>query len=53
MTTLSEDLSSVVSLADIEALARERMEPAAWDHLAGGAGTPTLADVRREHVLDG
>ncbi|HEV8488370.1 MAG TPA: alpha-hydroxy acid oxidase [Candidatus Limnocylindrales bacterium] len=45
MTTQSADIASVVSLADLEALARECLEPAAWDYLAGGAEDEiTLAD---------
>jgi 4-hydroxymandelate oxidase len=45
MTTLQTDLASVVSLGAFEALARERMDPAAWDFLAGGAEDEiTLAD---------
>src|SRR5438270_5622195 len=31
------DLGRVVSLLDFEALARERMDPAAFDYVAGGA----------------
>jgi isopentenyl diphosphate isomerase/L-lactate dehydrogenase-like FMN-dependent dehydrogenase len=30
-------LDSIVSLAEFEPLARERMEPAAWDYVAGGS----------------
>jgi len=56
MTTLPADLTSVVSLGDLEAIARERMEPAAWDFLVGGAGDEiTLADnvaaFRRRRLL--
>ena len=35
--TTELDLRSVVNVADLEALARERMDAAAWDFLAGGA----------------
>ena len=35
--TTELDLRSVVSVADLERLAQERMDPAAWDYLAGGA----------------
>jgi 4-hydroxymandelate oxidase len=56
MTTLPAELASVVSLGDFEALARERMDPAAWDFLAGGAGDEiTLAEnvaaFRRRRLL--
>ena len=49
-----------LTIADFEPLARSRMEPAAWDYYAGGAGDElTLADNReawnrrrlRPHVL--
>ncbi|HEY7590461.1 MAG TPA: alpha-hydroxy acid oxidase [Candidatus Limnocylindrales bacterium] len=50
------DLRSVISLADFEPIARARMEPAAWDYLAGGAEDEiTLADnveaFRRRRLL--
>ena len=32
------DLSGIVRLADFEALARERLHPAAWGYYAGGSG---------------
>jgi 4-hydroxymandelate oxidase len=56
MTTLPANLASVVSLGDFEALARERMDPAAWDFLVGGAEDEiTLADnvaaFRRRRLL--
>src|SRR6187200_2840141 len=39
------DLATVVNLADFEALAEARMERAAFDYIAGGAGDElTLAD---------
>jgi isopentenyl diphosphate isomerase/L-lactate dehydrogenase-like FMN-dependent dehydrogenase len=39
------DLSSVVNLADFEALARERLERQSFDYICGGAGDElTLAD---------
>ena len=38
-------LDTAISIADLERLAAERMEPAAWDYLAGGAEDEvTLAD---------
>ena len=38
-------LASIVSLAEFEAIARERMSPAAFDYVAGGAGDEeSLAD---------
>ena len=38
-------LGAAISIADLERLAAERMEPAAWDYLAGGAEDErTLAD---------
>ncbi len=56
MTTLETNLASVVSLGDFEALARERLEPAAWDYLAGGAEDEitlagNLAAFRRRRLL--
>jgi 4-hydroxymandelate oxidase len=56
MTTLPADPASIVSLADFEALARERMAAGAWDFLAGGAEDEiTLADnvaaFRRRRLL--
>lgn len=41
------DTSRPITVADYEPLARERVEPAAWDYQAGGAGDEsTLADNR-------
>lgn len=56
MTTVPTDLASVVSLGDFERLAGERMEPAAWDFLVGGAEDEiTLAEnvaaFRRRRLL--
>jgi isopentenyl diphosphate isomerase/L-lactate dehydrogenase-like FMN-dependent dehydrogenase len=56
MTTLQTDPASVVSLGDFEALARDRMDPVAWDFVAGGAGDEiTLAEnvaaFRRRRLL--
>jgi 4-hydroxymandelate oxidase len=49
-------MPGVVSLADLERLAAERMEPAAWDYVAGGAEDEvTLGDnvaaFRRRRLL--
>jgi 4-hydroxymandelate oxidase len=42
---MTDDLAQVVSLADFERLAADRMERAAFDYVAGGAGDElTLAD---------
>jgi len=38
MTESVRDLASIANLLDFESLARERMEPAAFDFVAGGAG---------------
>jgi 4-hydroxymandelate oxidase len=36
-----------VTIADYEALARERLEPAAWDYYAGGAGDEVTLRANR------
>ena len=38
-----------VNVLEFEALAKERIEPAAWDYILGGAEDETVAEIQREH----